>query len=79
MYRMDIHGTGARKLSVLPPGLRQELLLELGKVGGLADDQGIQGFSPVLHLWMDFGAWRALFTVDLRKQVLTLIDLVEKV
>lgn len=79
MYRVDLRGPAANKVTALETTLRQELLRELGKVAELVEDRGGSvAFEPVLNLWFNYGRYRVLYTVDVRKQVLSFVDLLPK-
>src|SRR5690348_7502799 len=78
VYRVDLRGPAANKVTALPTEVRQDLLRELGKFADLADERGLEGFGPVVPLWFDYGRSRVLYTLDLRKRVLAFVDLISK-
>lgn len=75
-YRLDIRGPAGQKFAALETLIRQDLLRELGGLGELAEDQGLLAFGPVARLWTDIGRCRVLYTLDTRKRVLAVIDVI---
>ena len=78
MYRVDLRGPAANKVTALDTSMRQELLRELGKITELVSERGTSAMEPMMNLWFDYGRYRVLYTLDVRKRVLAFVDLIPK-